>query len=140
MISKLVTISLLLSLLVSVLIFIGFWMDIISTSAFIIWAYILLGLAAVTTVVVGLVRWIIQIITAPKKAMGSLIGIGGLILVFVISYAISSDGSVSADVMKKFEVTSSLSHTIGMAIKSMYILGALAILAIVYTEVSKVFK
>ncbi len=81
-----------------------------------------------------------QIITAPKKAMGSLIGIGGLILVFVISYVISSEGSVSADVMKKFEVTSSLSHTIGMSIISMYILGALAILAIVYSEVSKIFK
>lgn len=140
MISKLVTILLLVTLFVSVLIFIGFWMDIISTSAFIIWAYVLLGLAATTTVVVGLVRWIIQIITAPKKAMGSLIGIGGLILVFVIAYVISSEGSVSADVMKKFEVTSGLSHTIGMSIKAMYILGALAILSIVYTEVSKIFK
>ena len=140
MLSKIITISSYVLLIVSALLFIGFNGEWVSTGAFIGWAYVLFGIAAGATVLFGLVNWIMTIVSAPKKAMGSIIGIVGLLVVFGIAYAISSDGSVSAAEMDKSEITTSTAHIIGMAVKAMYILGGLAVLAIIYAEVSKIFK
>lgn len=140
MLSKAITISSYILLVVSAILFIGFNGEWVSTGSFIVWAYILLGIAAGAAVLFGLYNWIMTIISNPKKAMGSLIGIGGLLVVFGISYAISSDGGVSAAVIEKSGVDASTSRTVGMGIMAMYILGGLAVFSVIFSGVSKIFK
>jgi hypothetical protein len=140
MLFKILQISSYVLLIASAIIFLGFYWEWFSTGAFITWGYILFAIAAGVTIIFGLVNWIMKLVSAPKKAMGSVIGIVGLLVVFGLAYAISSEGSVAANVMDKSEITLSTSHTIGMAVKAMYILGGLAVLAVVYAEVSKIFK
>ena len=135
-ISKIVSIASYLLLAISLYFFIGFlsgWND---EGVFLGWSYVLFAIAGGATILFGI--W--NLIMFPKKAKTTLFGVVGLIVVFGLAYMLSSDGSVSAKIMKDWEVTSSASHNIGMALWAMYILGFIAALGIVYTEVSKMFK
>ena len=100
------------------------------------WTYVLVGISGGATILFGL--W--NLIMFPKKAKSTLFGVIGLLVVFGLAYVLSSEGSVSANVMSKSEISLSTSHNVGMAIKAMYLLGLLAVLSIAYTEVSKIFK
>ncbi len=104
--------------------------------SFISWAYVLIAIAGGATIIFGLVN----LVMFPKKAKATIIGVVALAIVFGLAYAISSDGSVSATVMDKSNLTASGSHIIGMTLKAMYILGILAVVLVAYTEISKVFK
>lgn len=135
-ISKIVSIVSYLLLAVSIYFFIGFlsgWND---EGTFLGWSYFLFAIAGGATILFGI--W--NLVMFPKKAKTTLFGVVGLVVVFGLAYVISSEGSVSAKIMKDWEVTLSASHNIGMALWAMYILGFVATASIVYTEVSKMFK
>lgn len=74
----------------------------------------------------------------PSSLKTTAIGIGALILIFIISYFLS--GNEVTDVYKEFDVDASGSKTIGGMLTMMYLLIGLAITGIIYTEISKIIK
>ncbi|MCB2197215.1 MAG: hypothetical protein KQH79_15250 [Bacteroidetes bacterium] len=107
------------------------------TNIFLIWGAILAGIAAGFAVIFP----IIQMITNPRNAKKGLLGIIALVVVLGIAYIMSSTeqlGITNADLIK-YDVPSTLKYA-GTMINSIYVLAGVAILSMVYTEVSKAFK
>jgi|GEM_PF-983140 hypothetical protein len=134
--SKLVSIFSYTLLAVSVLLFVGYlsgWND---EGILIGWVYVLTALSIGITLAFAF----IGLAMFPKKAKFSLIGVGALFLIFGISYLFSSDGSVSTHIMEKSGISLNMSHLIGMGLVATYILSIFALIGIVFTEISKIFK
>ena len=100
-----------------------------------LWCYVLLAIAAVTAVVFP----VMTMAQNPKGAKNALIGVVGLLVVVGISYALAGseeyftlDGVLLAD-----ESTSKQSET---GLIAFYIMGAGAIGAVIFAEVSKMLK
>jgi len=100
------------------------------------WAYVLVILAAVTSILFP----VINIILNPKKAITTFIGVGALGLIILISYLLGSGeelyilGYTGAD-----NVASTLKLA-DMGLFSTYALFFGAFFAIVFTEIISVFK
>lgn len=91
-------------------------------------SYILIGVCILAAVLMPLAKALGD--PQSLKKMG--LGIGGLVLVFIVSYALSSGqemGDKSATTVK----------LVGACLTTFYILAAGAILGIVYTEIKKAF-
>ncbi len=111
--------------------------DPVYTNIFILWAYVLTGISVGLAVIFP----VIQMITNPKNAKKGLLGIVALAVFVAIAYGVSSSealGITNPDLMQ-FDVPSILKYA-GTMINSIYILAALAILSMIYTEVAKIFK
>lgn len=93
--------------------------------------YILLAVAVAAAVIFP----ILQLAQNPKGAKGALIGIVLLAVVIGISFGLASDVNPS-----KMELTPEAAKQVGAGLYAVYILGAVAIVSIVYSEVSKIIK
>ncbi|MBE7443418.1 MAG: hypothetical protein HS119_13305 [Flavobacteriales bacterium] len=120
-----------LSAILSILFFVG----VISEGLLLTWCYVLFGIAAIAAIVFPL----INMVQNPKGAKNALIGVVTLVVVFALGYAMASgeesftiDGVLLAD-----SATSKLSEA---GLIAFYIMGAAAIAAVVYAEVSKMLK
>lgn len=101
-------------------------MDIIDVG---LWAsYILVVLCALAAIVIPMV----QSFGDPQSLVKSGIGLGALVVVFLIGYILADSNSVGAT-----ELESKLA---GGGIISMYIFFFIAVAGIVYTEISKLIK
>lgn len=100
--------------------------------SFIGFTYILLVIA----VLAALGGTVMTAIANPKKLMGSLIGIGAMIVVFGISYAIASGEVIEA----YGDITETTSRMVGAGLFTFYILLVLAVLSIVYASISRMLK
>ena len=96
--------------------------------------YILLGLAAVTVILFS----VFQLIVNFKKAKGALIGIVALLVVFFIGFSMATSELYLNVAIPVANAT--ISRIIGGAINATFLLIALAFLASIYTEVSKLFR
>jgi len=107
------------------------------TNQFILWAYILTGIATLVAIVFP----ISQMITNPKNAKKSLVGVIALIVVVVLSYLFSSGELMkfSSTELAKFNVPSTLKQ-VDTGIITTYILAGVAIIAMIYSEIAKMFK
>lgn len=112
-----------------------FFAGVITEGLIITWCYILLGVAAITAVVFP----ILQMAQNPADAKNALIGVVALATIFTVGYLMAGDeiyvnksGETYADAL-----TSKMSEA---GLIAFYILGAIAIGTIIYTEVSKSFK
>lgn len=97
----------------------------------IILCYILLAVAVLAAIVFP----IIQLVQNPKNAKGALVGIGALVIVVGISYVLASDNNPS-----NMEITAEGAKQVGTGLYAFYILSIVAIVALVYSEVAKLFK
>ncbi len=97
----------------------------------IIICYILLAVATLAAVVFP----IIQLAQNPKNAKGALVGIGALVVVVGISYVLAADNNPS-----NIEITADAAKQVGTGLYAFYLLSAVAIVAVVYSEVAKFFK
>lgn len=107
------------------------------TNIFILWAYILTGIAIGFTVIFP----IFQMIKNPKNAKKGLLGVVALVIVIAIAYGLSSGevlGIRNPDLVQ-YDVPSTLKYA-GTMINSIYVLAIIAIVSMIYTEFSKVFK
>ncbi len=80
-------------------------------------------------------------ITNPKNAKKGLIGILALLVVMVISYVLASGellGIKNPDLVQ-YDVPSTLKYA-GMMLNSVYILAIIAIVAMIFSAVAKIFK
>ncbi len=94
-------------------------------------SYVLIGIA-----VVGILFFAVaKIVGSPENAKTALIGIGGLVVLLGISYALSS-----SEHLAKAEISESTSHNVGTGIVALYILGAATIVTILYSEISRLIK
>jgi len=107
------------------------------TNTFILYAYILVGIAIVASLIFPLV----QMITNPKNAKKSLLGILAVAVVVFIAYIFSSSETLTftGSDMEKYNVPSLLKK-VDTGIITTYILAAIAIIAMIYSETSKIFK
>lgn len=114
-----------------------------------IWIYILIGLAAATSVVFT----IVFMITNPQNAFKSLIVVGGLVVVVFLAYYFASDEIMNFHGSDKFfygeegiinaETTANahnFSKKVGTGLIATYIVGILAIFSVIYSGISKAFK
>ncbi len=97
-------------------------------------AYILTGLAIVGAIVGPL----ISSLSDPKSLLKSGLGIGALVVVFLISYSLS--GNEVTPLYEKFNVDAGLSQALGGVLTMVYLLLGIAFVSIIVTEVSKIVK
>lgn len=96
--------------------------------------YILMAVAIISAVVFPIINGV----KSPKSLKGTLIGIGGLLVIFVISYAVSS-GDVSAKNLAK-GIDETDMKLIGAGLLMFYITLVLAIIGLIYSEIAKAIK
>jgi len=93
--------------------------------------YFLIFLAIL--LVLGFAGWLL--IKNFKNSKSTIFGTIGLVLIFLVSYLISS-----GEVYEKFQIGEQLSKIIGGSIITLYIMFFGTILAAIYAEISKLFK
>lgn len=98
-------------------------------------AYVALGLC----IVLALIFPIINIITHPKNAIRVLIGLGSLVLIGIIAYALSGN-EFSALQLRAYNITETGSRQIGAALIGTYVIAGASVLTILYAEISNYFK
>ena len=96
-------------------------------------AYILVIVAAAATVVLPLINSFSQ----PKTLITGGIGIAGLLLIFLVGWALS--GSEVTLIYNSFGVNETGSKVIGGMLTSMYILTLICVGGIIYSEVKQLF-
>lgn len=99
------------------------------------WGYFLLILVTATTLIVSL----IGILKNPKASIKLLIVLAGMAIVFFISYSLSKN-TFSSSFLEKQEVTVTTVRIVGAGLYVLYLFGLGAILAIIYSTISRVFK
>ena len=96
------------------------------------------GLIVVAVIGALMMPIVITLIQNPKNLLKALASIGVLLAVFGLSYALSGN-----EVTAKYTeagVTESSSQMVGGALTMIYLLLGIAIVGIVFTEISKLFK
>jgi hypothetical protein len=105
------------------------------TETILIWAYILVGLALLAALIFPAIR----MVTNPRNAKKTLIGLVGVAVIVFIAWQFSSDEVLPLAT----ENPDNVPHVLKMAgtqLGAMYILLALAILSIFYTEIRNIFR
>jgi hypothetical protein len=97
-------------------------------------AYALLGLAALAAIILPL----INAIGNPRSMITGAIGLAVILVIFGIGYSVA--GSEVTATYSKFGIDAGMSKYIGGVISTTYILIAVAIVGIVFTEISKIFS
>jgi len=100
----------------------------------IIVSYALLGLAALAAIVLPL----INAIGNPRTLLKSAMGLAVILVVFGIGYSVA--GAEITATYSKFGIDTGMSKYIGGIINTTYILVVIAIVGIVFTEISKIFS
>ena len=132
--SKSLTIVLYVLLGISALLGILFYVDSVDSEILIYWCYALFGLGAVSAIIFP----ILTMAQNPAGAKSALIGVGALALVFVIAYVLAGDEMLPK--YKNFISGPEASRRVGMGLIAFYILAAGAIVATVFSGVTKLFK
>lgn len=123
-------------MIISVAIFAMYIFGVIDEGVFLGIAYVFFGIAAISSVLFP----VLFLILNPKKAKNSLIGLVAVGLVFGISYALADNTIPTFIGSDKFNISESLAKMVDTSIISLYLLAGITVVAIIYTEVSKMFK
>lgn len=97
-------------------------------------AYAVLIVAVAAAIVLPL----LHALKHPKTLVGSLMGVGALVVLFVVCYAIS-DSSVSPTA-RALGIDESSSKLIGAGLYTFYAVFIVSILGMVYSEITKALK
>lgn len=109
------------------------------TNALIIWMYVLVGIAAVATLVAQCIAFSITAKNDKKKAIKSVATICGLALIMLITYLVS-DGAPVKTVGDVAEVSTSMIKAVDMQLYTIYILVIISLLAALVGSFAKKFK
>ena len=97
--------------------------------------YVLLVIGVLAALVMPLVQ---AVMSDPKSLIKSLIGLGIIGVVYLIGYAMA--GSEVTAHYTEFGIDSGISKMVGGLLNTMYLLMIVAIVGIIFTEVSKVTR
>lgn len=93
----------------------------------------------VVVAIVGVMVFsLLNMIKQPKNNKKTLIYIGGLAIVLLLGFIFASSEILPE--YKKYEITSSLAKNVGAGLNAFYFLSVCAVLAVLYTEFSKIFS
>jgi uncharacterized BrkB/YihY/UPF0761 family membrane protein len=106
------------------------------TETYIIWSYILFGITAGITILFSLYNMIIN----PKGAKKSLIGIAGAAVLILIAYYLADDSVLNLPHYTGKDNVPATLKMVDTGLFTTYLLAGLAIVAIIYSEISKAFK
>ncbi len=98
--------------------------------------YILIG-AAIGSILYFVVK---SLIVNFRNSVSSLIGIGLLVFIFLLSFIISKSGDISIEFFEKNETNPALSKLLGSELIMLYIILCIAFIAIIYSHVSDFLK
>ncbi|MDY0141343.1 MAG: hypothetical protein RBR97_05565 [Bacteroidales bacterium] len=101
---------------------------------------VLFVLCAVLAVGFAIYKFVRDAIDNPKSAIKPAIAIGSIALLVIISYSLASDAIPVFLGADNFDITASISKNVETAIISMYILVGVTVVALVYTEVSRIWR
>lgn len=105
-----------------------------------IWAYILLAVAAGAAVLFAL----IQMVTNPSSAKKAALSGGFMLVVILVSYLLASNNMPNFPGVQKFidngTLTTQISKWVDTGLIATYLLLGIAILSLVYASVSKLFN
>lgn len=132
--TKILPIVLYVLLGISALLGVLFYVGSVDAETIIYWCYVLMGLATAAAIIFP----ILGMVKDPKAAKGALLGVGALVLVFVISYALAGDEMTPK--YAKFISSSAESKLVSTGLITFYILALLAIVATVSSGFIKLFK
>lgn len=133
--SKVVQWFLYLMLGISALFGVLFYADVIGVNLLLTWGYALLGV----TILATLIAAFSNILFNPKGSLKVLIILVIMAVVAIISYVFSTNEFTSAQ-LEKMRITETTSKLVGAGLLFTYFLAAVAILAIIYSAVSRIFK
>ena len=97
-------------------------------------SYVLMGIAILSAIVLPL----INSMDDTSSLIRAGIGVGIVLVLYLISWAISGNEVIDAYI--KWDIGEGISKAIGGALIMMYILFLVAIVGIIYTEISKAIK
>jgi hypothetical protein len=120
---------------VSAVLAVLFYTESIETSMFLQWSYILL----ISGVVIAVASPIYGFILAPKNAVKLLIILGLVAVLGFVAYSLAGN-NYSATKLELLKITEQTSRNVGMGIIFTYISFAVALLAILFSSVLKIFK
>jgi cellulose synthase/poly-beta-1,6-N-acetylglucosamine synthase-like glycosyltransferase len=106
------------------------------TKTFLLWAGILTGLIAL----LSLVFPIINLVSHPKAAKKTLITIVGVAILIFVAWMLAADAVLDIPQYEGKENVPKILKLAGTGLYTTYILAGLAILSILYSEISKYFK
>jgi hypothetical protein len=105
-------------------------------NAGLILTYIMIGVAALAAILYPLMF----LVKNPSKGKTALMGVGGLLLICLISYLLASGEIMTFPGSEKFGMTEASTKRVGMGLITFYILSIGAIVAVMYAELGKLFK
>jgi hypothetical protein len=132
--TKILPIVLYVLLGISALLGVLFYLEVVDTELLMTWCYVLMALATASAVIFP----IIAMTKDAKAAKGALIGIGALVVVFGISYALAGDEMTPK--YAKFISSPEESKLVSTGLVAFYILAIGAILATISSAFMKIFK
>jgi hypothetical protein len=97
--------------------------------------YALLGIGVIAAIAMPLIQ---ALTTDPKSLVKSAMGVGVIVVIYFIGYAMS--GNEVTATYAEFGVDSVVSQRVGGLLNAMYILMICALAGILFTEVSKLAK
>ena len=95
------------------------------TGALLNWGYILIGVAAIATIIVAIVGFIIKIQADTRSAITSLVGIGVVALLLIITYS-AADTTPFSNISEDTDQSEFSLKITNMCIVSSFILAAIA--------------
>ena len=133
--SKIVQWFLYLMLGISALFGILFYAEVISEDLLLYWGYLLLIVAVVATLLAA----ISNILLKPKGSLKILIILAIMVIVAGISFALSKNHMSPAQ-LEKNQITAMTSRLVGAGLYFTYFMAAVALISIIYSAVSRMFK
>ena len=127
---------------ISALLGILFYVGTITEEPFLVWTYILFGIAAISTLVFS----IMGVFMSKKAAKRGLVSLGVFVVIILLAYILADDEILTFIGYEKFfyeDISmnpNAFSRIVGTGLYTMYIFGIVAILSMIYSEVSKLFK
>ena len=106
------------------------------TESFLVWAYILFFATAGITVIFSIVNFIVN----PKGARKSLVALVAAVVVIVVAYLLADDTVLNMPFYDGKDNVPSTLKLVDTGLFTAYLLSGIAVLTIIYTAVSRVFK
>ncbi len=122
-------------LAISALLGILFYANVVSDNLVMYWAYILVALTAIITIVAPIIYFLFNL----KSAIKFLITLGVMVVLAIIAYSIAGN-EFTVNQLAKMESTVEASKIVGAGLIFTYFLASLAVLSIVYASISRFFK
>jgi galactitol-specific phosphotransferase system IIC component len=127
---KIAKLLLLVTMVISVAIWIFYTIEIVDEDIFLGWSYVLLGLASLAAVTFP----VLFLVLNPKNAKGALIGVVGIAIVVIVSYILADSTVPTFLGAEQFGIDESYSKQISTGLYTMYLFMFLSFAAIIYIE------